>query len=708
MFPVVKTEETAITDQEASSVSQMEGKSCSQRWRTHLPEFKHSHRLCPAADNGQRTDGKHKEANNNVTIAATSRYLTYRRYVERKPLTSGEQHGSILKGTHPQNVTEKVKPHDSRTEHTSIRDLTEPREAAGSHSHISLSTASSKDHTSPLNVSGLQGRPGSEEPGFRLSFHGSKSVLQSPFSSILEVQKLNPPVRPQLTSTVLYPTYTPRSQNFKSSKAQLRFQEGTRREDTSLGIPKESSKRNDMSSFQEDYWTCAIPKTLPPSPNRQSAGWNPNKEYETLLDYTYPLRPGHVDCEWSSSELQGDSFLKTNPYMQDSGIELDHLDSSASLSGFEFSENGEEKTRDTQTFFAGYRSPDLEGFLKSSDSPSFSTPVSLTKPMGLFSDSLDRSRDKCENRYHNRSGHNHQHRAAASSTSTTFVCSTTVLPRSRNICGEVDEDFLLLPEQLEELQQLSRQVREVTAQLSRPVTASLESLDQATILSSVTLSRKQEAEHEDGNDLGRKQSEESNGAETESHERDSESIRSGFGAGVKRFGGGLSQSNVREVETLMKELCTPTLPEGQKNSQELQEKSDSLMQRTKVFCSHLELLIQQLYALAERMERLAAPTVDIESVKLSLAEYQSFQKEMSEHQPLTSCVLHAGQHLLSCINNTSPFLRDTLLLIERQSGALQTHSDHMFSSILFAMDSLTQNTSSSPAEWRRVDGPVGT
>ncbi|XP_045926769.1 centrosomal protein of 68 kDa-like [Micropterus dolomieu] len=90
------------------------------------------------------------------------------------------------------------------------------------------------------------------------------------------------------------------------------------------------------------------------------------------------------------------------------------------------------------------------------------------------------------------------------------------------------------------------------------------------------------------------------------------------------------------------------------------------------------------------MERLAAPTVDIDSVKSSLADYQSFQREVSGHQPLTSCVLHTGQLLLSCINTTSPLLRDALLLIERQSGALETHAEHLFSSILSAMDSLTQ------------------
>ena len=33
---------------------------------------------------------------------------------------------------------------------------------------------------------------------------------------------------------------------------------------------------------------------------------------------------------------------------------------------------------------------------------------------------------------------------------------------------------------------------------------------------------------------------------------------------------------------------------------------------------------------------------------------QHFQTEVNSHQPLTSSVLHAGQHLLSCINTSSP------------------------------------------------------
>ncbi|XP_055666842.1 centrosomal protein of 68 kDa isoform X5 [Falco peregrinus] len=47
----------------------------------------------------------------------------------------------------------------------------------------------------------------------------------------------------------------------------------------------------EVSPYQADYWACAIPDSLPPSPDRRSPHWNPNKEYEDLLDYAYPLKP---------------------------------------------------------------------------------------------------------------------------------------------------------------------------------------------------------------------------------------------------------------------------------------------------------------------------------------------------------------------------------------------------------------------------------
>ncbi|XP_055396450.1 centrosomal protein of 68 kDa isoform X5 [Bubalus kerabau] len=70
-------------------------------------------------------------------------------------------------------------------------------------------------------------------------------------------------------------------------------------------------------SFQAEYWACVLPDSLPPSPDRRSPLWNPNKEYEDLLDYTYPLRPG------PRLPKQLDSHVLAEPVLQDSGIDLD-------------------------------------------------------------------------------------------------------------------------------------------------------------------------------------------------------------------------------------------------------------------------------------------------------------------------------------------------------------------------------------------------
>ncbi|XP_031160552.2 centrosomal protein of 68 kDa [Sander lucioperca] len=686
----------------------MEAKGCSQRWKTHLPEFKHSRRCpSPTTKDSERgtteTERDRGRPHRNVTVAPTSRYLTDRQYVMRRPLFSAEQHTSILKKTHPQKHTEKenqlgVSTSEESQQPSDLRFLTRPREELTpesyslSHSGISPPSASRKDPGSPWGVSELRTRLCHEEPSFVSPFPGSRSAQRSFLNSTLEVQRPNPPLRPQLTSTVLYPTYTPRSEQSRPGQTQHRVGGRERRGkgETKLCSSGGHVRGHPMSPHQANYWACAIPKALPPSPDRTSAGWDPNREYQALLDYTYPLRPGQVLCEGDSSKLQDDSLFQTYPNLQDSGIELDHLCSSTSLSGLDFS------------FSVGQKSPE------SPDGPPSGALLYRTDPMALSFDSLDDSKNRDEINRYKCDGRHHQHHALSSS--------TTALPRSRCVCGEVDEEFWPLPDQLEELQLLPRQVREVTAQLSQPVTASWESLEPGTtsILSSITLPEKQKADvkelegsnQDTGEGKHKMGREERNAAQTAADRRDFEAVRRSSGAWVEPVGGGLSPSSLREVEVLVEQLCGLTLPGNKMGSQEDQEQSDSLMQHIQVFCSHLEQLIKQLYTVSEKMELLAAPTVDIDSVKSSLAEYQSFQREVSSQQPLTSCVLHTGQLLLGCINTMSPLLRDTLLLIERQRGSLENHTEHLFSSILSAMDCLTQP---SPVQQNKEEdpGPVG-
>ncbi|KAM6997174.1 LOW QUALITY PROTEIN: centrosomal protein of 68 kDa [Tautogolabrus adspersus] len=700
----------------------MEAEGCSQQWKMRLPEFKH--RRCSSltsndherglAERERDRGGPHKS----VSMAPTSRYLTDRQYVMRKPLFAAEQQTSILKKTTREKHKEKeqhfsVSKREENQNHTDSNFLTKAREQVSpesfrlSHSDISTPSASREDLDSPLGVSELRSRLFHEEPSFR-------STQRRFTSSILEVQRLKPPMRPQLTSTVLHPTYTPLSGKSRGDENPLRLGGrecdvgGDTRHYSSVGHSKEKT----MSPHQANYWACAIPKSPPPSLDRHSAGWDPNREYEALLDYTYPLKPGQVVSKWDSSDLQGDTLLRTDPNLQDSGIDLDYLCNSSCLSGLETGQ-----TRRRGTLSEGQRTPDLHGSTKSSEGLPSGNRLSLTDPVGLSFDSLDCFKNTGGIHLFKGGGHHHQYHAI---TSSALRRSTSVLPQSRYVCGELDEEFWPLPDQLEELQLLSRQVKEVTAKLSRPVTASWESLGpgNTSILSSITLTeKKREAENKElkGNNKGKEGREERSASQT-AHQRTNNSkhsksilCRTATDHRVSeevRRSQGVSRSSLGEVQALVEQLSGLTLPGSRRSSQEEQRQSDSLMQHIKVFCSHLEQLIQQLYAMSEKMELLAAPTVDIGSVKSSLAEYQSFQREVNSHQPLVSCVLHTGRLLLSCINTTSPFLRDALLLIERESGVLENHTEHFFSSILSAMDSLTQP---SPVQQSREEdsGPEG-
>lgn len=344
---------------------------------------------------------------------------------------------------------------------TRAREELTPESFSLSHSDISPPSASREDLGSPLGVSELRARLCHEEPTFGSPFPGSRSDQRSISSSILEVQRLNPPLRPRLTSTVMYPTYTPHSGFSRPGQTRLRLGEGTGWGETKLCSSGGRSKGHPMSPYQANYWACAIPKDLPPSPDRHSAGWDPNREYQTLLDYTYPLTPGQVVSGWDRSKLQGDSLFQTDPNLQDSGIELDHLCSSTSLSGLGFTVNSTGQTRERSTLSVGHRSPDLQGFTRSSDGLPSGTLLSLTDPVDLSLDSLDCSKNRRGMNPYKSDGHHHQHCALSSSTSTAFIRSTNVLPQFRCVCGELDEEFWPLPQQLEELQLLSRQVSAV-------------------------------------------------------------------------------------------------------------------------------------------------------------------------------------------------------------------------------------------------------
>lgn len=288
-------------------------------------------------------------------------------------------------------------------------------------SHSDLSSFS-EDLGSPLGVSELRTKPRTYESPLL----GRTSPPQSLSSCILEVQRLNTPLRPPLTSTVLHPSYTPRSGYPRTGLAGGGGRSKSR-------FPGNPSKGHPLSVHQRNYWACAIPKTSPPTADRCSGNWDPNQEYQSLLDYTYPLRPAREHAEWRSSHSVA---AKSN--LQDSGIEVDHLCSSNSLSGLGFSGSETEQTRERSAAREGQRPLDQRAFADSR--------IQLSQ-----TDSLSCSLDNLQIGGSTAGRRSPTPRPAS-------LRSTSVLPSCRDAGGEVDDEFWHLPLELEELKLLSGQV----------------------------------------------------------------------------------------------------------------------------------------------------------------------------------------------------------------------------------------------------------
>ncbi|XP_046886265.1 centrosomal protein of 68 kDa isoform X1 [Hypomesus transpacificus] len=700
----------------------MDFTGCSRRWRTRIPEFIRSgtgQTTIQNLEDRERTHDKERAgARKSVTMAPTSRYMTDRRqYVMRRPLSATEHQTSILKKSHEHSDKEKQRQCSVTEEHNDNLHLhtetdfhakqaeEEIPDLSLDRFHMDMSPISpSGEHLStPLDVADQRRWYSQEEPVFGSPCQGSRLSPRSLSSPPLEVRQFSSPLSPKWNSTLLSPpSCSPSFRPSRSRQTELRLGGGreTRfKAASSLGYSKSyiPPALHNMPPHQANYWACAIPTSMPPSPDRGSPAWDPDKEYQALLDYTYPLRPGRVVSSWETSELEGVSLLQRNPGLQDSGIELDGLCSSTSLSAIDFPLSGALGVGTVWAREKGMLGPDQRlseprGLSHSKFSNGILSSSPYSSAEGLSLESLHCSKERTGLNQAACSGGGQYRQTGVLSTSSGFIRSTSVLPRLSGLKGEAwDEEFWPLPERLEELQVLSRQVREVTAQLSQPVTASWESLERGTMSlhSSTTLPDKQEDEEQDKKEA--RDNKDIDGSEElrrkEVHGDSLQAIQA-TASSLDHPGKGV-RANLREVEAVVEQLVGLTLPEIQRSQRENQQ-ANSLVKHIKTFCTNLEDLIQWLYTVVEKMEVLAPPRVDIDSVKSSLAEYKSFQRDVSAHQSLTTSVLQTGELLLNCMTSTSPVLKDTLTLIERQSQALEMHTEHLFSSILSAMDSLTQ------------------
>ncbi|NXJ66086.1 CEP68 protein, partial [Rostratula benghalensis] len=435
-----------------------------------------------------------------------------------------------------------------------------------------------------------------------------------------------------------------------------------------------------MSSYQADYWACAIPDLLPPSPDRRSPHWNPSKEYEDLLDYAYPLKPRYKLGK------------APEPFLHDSGIGLDSFSVSpeGTLRSTSIYSQGEQARgsgengcwkfvasaarsstpgpgrRGCSGAGSSYEALHIAKSTSSHPAKGFAKDV-MTESAGLGSPGRPAGggRSWCT-----RGSPFPNHKGQAKSISR-FLPTTQVLPLRKD--WEDDEEFLSLPPRLRELERLAHFLSDLSltpghdhrhlpchSEGRQPLSSALAPLGEAG-------GRYKRGSAEDYAGLwhpcsSQKPSWESSGWCSQIH-RDP-----------------------------LRGLCRPTgledtfdgwyLNELQaKGHPKKSQQSESLTQCIQMFCCQLEELIRWLYTVADITNSWVPPSPDAESLKALLRRCLAFRKDVANHRSLTESVLERGEALLNCMALNSPALKDTLGLVAKQSAELDSHVERLYESI---------------------------
>ncbi|XP_077032095.1 centrosomal protein of 68 kDa isoform X1 [Agelaius phoeniceus] len=449
----------------------------------------------------------------------------------------------------------------------------------------------------------------------------------------------------------------------------------------------------EISSYQADYWACAIPDSLPPSPDRSSPHWNPHKEYEDLLDYAYPLKP-----RYKLGRIP-------EPFLHDSGIGLDS-----------FSTSPEGVSRSTSIYgragqAQGSRENGLREFVASAER--FSTPrpgkrgcsgaVSCFESSPIAKASFGRSSSSHLSRSFAKdvrvesSGPSPPGHPAADGRSwdtrgspcpnytgqvkstSRFLPTTGVLPLRKE--WETDEEFLSLPPRLKELERLAQFLSNLSLTIRMPGHDHHNLPHHSTSKEPLSSRLAPFEEVRGGDDRGNIEGYAGLWQHCSSRKPSWENTES-YGWSHRD-----PPCRLLHLPTALRDtldgmcLNEPRVKGHPKKSQQ----SESLIQCLKMFCCQLEELIHWLYTVVDVTGSWVPPSPDAQSVLASLHRYLEFRKDVADHRSLTESVLERGEALLDCMASNSPALKDTLALIAKQSEELESHAEHLYKSILAAV-----------------------
>uniref|UniRef100_A0A8C2QHZ7 Centrosomal protein of 68 kDa n=1 Tax=Cricetulus griseus TaxID=10029 RepID=A0A8C2QHZ7_CRIGR len=463
-------------------------------------------------------------------------------------------------------------------------------------------------------------------------------------------------------------------------------------------------------SFQAEYWACVLPNSLPPSPDRHSPLWNPNKEYEDLLDYTYPLRPG------PQLPKQFESLVLTDPVMQDSGVDLDSFSvSPASTLKSPTNVSHNCLAAEVPTLpFSGAREPCLKnwplGVSQKQDGislPSWNQLTSTPRTLGT-EDASCKNREAAlrDTKNYLPIGKNlsvgspqlrMKERAPpfprlekekrAYQTVGHPACVKPAWTSEEEM--ESDDEYLALPTRLTPVSSLMSYLGVIPTFVNLPTGAAEE-------CSSLIVS---DSDGPVSSTLDSSQRQHPSGAAFQGpvvqnscfvdsiHPKDSTGKSSKVSSQALGVSSGLLHAHpslqaASDRWPFSEPVAGENLPRNRG-----QEKA-SLVQCVQTFCCQLEELICWLYNVTDVADLSTPPRSTLTGLKSSLQLYRQFKKDIDKHQSLTENVLEKGEILLQCLMDNTPVLKDVLGKIAKQSGELESHADHLYDSILASLDML--------------------
>ncbi|XP_039742916.1 centrosomal protein of 68 kDa isoform X2 [Pteropus medius] len=427
-------------------------------------------------------------------------------------------------------------------------------------------------------------------------------------------------------------------------------------------------------SFQAEYWACVLPNSLPPSPDRHSPLWNPNKEYEDLLDYTYPLRPR------SQLLKQLDSHVLADPVLQDSGVDLDSFSISpaSTLKSPTNVSHSCPPVEATALPFSGSREPNLKqchskvpqkrgGVGLASHSHLASTPKatgSKDAPWESREPVLRCMKDWRPVGKHLKVGSPQQRTCdrgwPSSRSEREKRASQGILRPPCTEPGwrpeeelESDDEYLALPPRLTQVSSL------VSCLGSSPTFVTLPT----------------------GATEGQSSMDVSDSDGPASFPSDSSQSQLPSGVALRGSGGSEGQNH-----SLLRSFIHARDSAGDGSlvsSQALGLCSGPLRTR-----SSLPAMLDQ-QAFSDPDAKGQPPRRGGEQEKESLMQcVKQFKKDMDEHQSLTESVLQKGEILLQCLLENTPVLKDVLGRISKQPSELESQADHLYDTILASLDML--------------------